>query len=866
MVVDFTSPPGSIPEIVMPSCRFVSILILFGALFDSGFERHELCAAEEPRERPALRDLRVERVGEAARIAFSATISTDVEVAVLDAKDRVVRHLAAGVVGDGVESPPPLKPGLAQRLDWDGRDDAGRPAQGGPFRVRVRAGMQCRFGRIIGGRPDVGSVAQMPYRAPVNGLVTDAQGNLYVKLMSSVGSHGNSGRWPWHVRKFDRNGKYVSTILPYSASTPPEKASGMTLLDAGNGRFTPANQNSLYPVFYQFGNEILPRLQDGKVVFSSSEEFRLTFFALDGSNALSTVAMWPEKSRPKMPRWLDIQVALSPDGRTAYYSNLAGTPYDGRKPDDVDPAWPQGRVYRHDLSRADALPTPFFDLELPDFEKAPYWMPSAWDKKTAASGIDVDAAGNVHVGDLVNHQLVEIDPSGRKVGATPVPWPDKVLVSRRGDTRYVVSRKVSRGHLPAATLVKLAGRGADAKVVAELKLEGTVGGSATLDESGDVPVLWLAGDIDDRQTRLIRVEDRGGELAVTGSDFLNSDPDAIGFVGYMDVDREKELVYVTGSGRSVWRYDGRTGKGGLLPIKAVDVAIGPAGMIYAWGTGSYYGPIARYTRDLDPAPLSPDGPHTYGSLYGRAGRGTSVCGLDVDLAGRVFATWGSNDCHIRAYDAEGKLIDSPRKILPADNQKEGEVPAIVSGVVGYGGSLRLDAAGNIYVLQHGLPADFVPPRGWESDEAFRVAVGTVYKFGPQGGSFVQGPGNVKEATGSLATYPACGPVSRWRSDGSCACTKPRFDVDEYGRLYLPNGITFNVSVRDNANREIVGFGSYGNFDDQGPGGAKASPEIPLGWPIGAAATDEHIYVGDCLNHRIVRVDKTFDASAIAAVP
>ena len=72
---------------------------------------------------------------------------------------------------------------------------------------------------------------------------------------SSVGSHGNSGLWPWHVRQFDKSGRYVKTILPYPPSTDPAKASGMALLDCGDGAFTPANQNSLYPVFYVFGDE-----------------------------------------------------------------------------------------------------------------------------------------------------------------------------------------------------------------------------------------------------------------------------------------------------------------------------------------------------------------------------------------------------------------------------------------------------------------------------------------------------------------------------------------------------------------------------------------------------------------------------------
>src|SRR6185295_15672680 len=132
----------------------------------------------------------------------------------------------------------------------------------------------------------------------------------------------------------------------------------------------------------------------------------------------------------------------------------------------------------------------FFDLQLP---AEGYWMPSAWDKKTAASGIDTDARGNILVGDLVNQEVVELSPEGKKLSSTKVAWPDKVLVSRKTGALYVVSRMVSRGGLPPAVLSKITGRGEGAKVVAELPLKGTVGGAAALDESGDATVLWLAG-------------------------------------------------------------------------------------------------------------------------------------------------------------------------------------------------------------------------------------------------------------------------------------------------------------------------------------------------------------------------------------
>jgi hypothetical protein len=798
----------------------------------------------------------VTRDGEQFTISFAVNAPTDVEVALVNNEGRVVRHLAAGVLGAKNPPPPPLQPGLEQRLTWDGNDDSGKPAPRN-VQVRVRAGTRVRFGRMIGGSPYTGSVSMMPYRASVNGLVVNKQGNLLVHMMSDVGSHGNSGKWPWHLRMFDRDGTYLRTLLPYPPSTKADQASGYTLLPA-DGRFVPANQSSLYPVFTALGNEIVPRLSAGRVVFVHTEARELNFLAIDGSNRLETRPMWPAASKLNCPSWLDIQVALSPDGKTAYYSNVAGVKYDGRHPDEIDPNWPQGRIYRHDLTKTESVPEPLVDLTLPDFAQQPYWMPSAWDKKTAAAGIDTDAQGNVLVCDLVNQQVVEISPQGKKLSTTSIPWPDKVMVSRKTGDLYVVSRKVSRGALPPATLSKISGRGSQAKVVATLPLEGIVGGGYTLDESGDVPILWLAGPSRNAQretSTLIRVEDRGAELVVTGDKFLNRDPAAITFVGYMDVDREAELVYVT-----------RSGEGGPLEIRAVDVAIGPRGDIYAFGSpGGFEGPITRFTRDLKPSPLPASEDNTFGYIYGRAGRGISMCGMDVDPSGKVYATFGSNECHVRVYDAEGRLVDFPRKQKVLEKGGT-EAPVAISGVTGFGGSLRVDRAGNMYLLQGGLPLEFEFPSGFEADEAFRHAVGTIYKFPPTGGEVHSTLNKVKSVSGAVAHYAGCGPVSQWRAVGSCVCTKPRFDVDDYGRLYIPNGITYSVSVRDNADNEIVRFGGYGNFDCQGPGSAHPDPEIPLGWAVAVAASDRHIYVGDCLNHRLVRVDRLFAAEAIVKIP
>src|SRR6185436_995054 len=125
------------------------------------------------------------RDGNATAVTFALNRASDIEVSVLDAKGQVVRHLAAGVLGGKNPPPPPLQPGLEQKIAWDGRNDAGAEATGGPFKIRVRAGMSVVFCRFLGGSPYTGGIVQMPYRAPVNGLVLDAEGNLIVKMMSA---------------------------------------------------------------------------------------------------------------------------------------------------------------------------------------------------------------------------------------------------------------------------------------------------------------------------------------------------------------------------------------------------------------------------------------------------------------------------------------------------------------------------------------------------------------------------------------------------------------------------------------------------------------------------------------------------------
>ncbi|HOX08471.1 MAG TPA: hypothetical protein PK280_18895, partial [Planctomycetota bacterium] len=59
------------------------------------------------------------RAGDKVTVEFAVDRETDVAVFIEDGAGKVVRHLVAGVLGKN--PPPPLKPGLAQSVEWDGK-------------------------------------------------------------------------------------------------------------------------------------------------------------------------------------------------------------------------------------------------------------------------------------------------------------------------------------------------------------------------------------------------------------------------------------------------------------------------------------------------------------------------------------------------------------------------------------------------------------------------------------------------------------------------------------------------------------------------------------------------------------------------
>jgi len=266
-----------------------------------------------------------------AEISFAASAATDVEVAIVDAKENVVRHLAAGVLGGKLAPPPPLKEGLAQTIAWDGKDDFAKPApaDGGPFKVRVRLGMGAKFARCIG---------EDPYQTgAINSITVDETGQLYVM------THGGDTNMNYDtLRVFAADGSYVRTLLPLAADTPPEAAKGFANWDEQAKTLRPINRSNTNPSFapWTVGAHIVSASSKAGIVLT--HETSVYRIDVKGGNLQGPMPMWSPKAGLKNPAWNIPQLAVSPDGRYIYYANVAGTVYQPKSINDIDPKWPQG--------------------------------------------------------------------------------------------------------------------------------------------------------------------------------------------------------------------------------------------------------------------------------------------------------------------------------------------------------------------------------------------------------------------------------------------------------------------------------------------------------------------------------------------
>ncbi len=754
------------------------------------------------------------KVGEKTKIAFAVSAPTDVAVYVEDAKGDVVRHLVAGVLGGANPPPAPLKPGLAQEVEWDGKADYGKPAEGGPFKVRVGLGLTPQYGGIVhSALPDMRQAAA---------LATGPDGTLYVSVGGLRGLAGS--RW----RAFSRDGKYLGAL-----STPPGKRAAEYFgWSSETGEPDPTHYESEKHMNSGWiftggapGSDAVVVGPEGKYLYQLGggtppcvNRYPLTA-EIPKAGKLS-VKLEGIGAQDIMGSSLCAQgaIALSSDGKSLYLGGLASDK--NRNPDARKP-FPA--VVRIDCPERTNAKVFFGDPAATGTDQTHLGG--------AASGLAVDGHGLLFVADPGNARVVAIsEKDGKYQGEIPVKEPSRLGFCARTRALYVLcanrkSQKLVRLTVPAgasaATLKALA-------PTATLPLREQPNAFLAVDSSAGPTVIWVGGS----WQPTVRVEDSGSgakfdkvEPVAAPPNSTKWDQDNIPFSD-LQVDRLRKEIYcrVGGNGRSRLRYNETQDKLEVVEVPTLFMQGGgtglhlvpsPGGDLYGKQWGSYFyrwdrdgkykafsAPRRVTEEDLKVAARPEPLPKAYISNQFVSNVPVAMSVLPHTLAAR----W--SDGHVFSIEpyrwqgksVGGRTLKALHEYLPGGERVTKPDSPIIWKLSDATLGPRFDAAGNIYV------AEAVRPDGWimppDLAEVYKSKGIEVKLNGPRGGHYTgyEGtPGIAASIYGSIVKFTPKGGMVHWDKDpkkGPNACGmepfigEPKLHPDlkkvtvEYGGRYV----------------------------------------------------------------------------------
>jgi len=862
----------------------------------------------------------VTRTGDKICIDFAVDREADVAVYIENADGGIVRHLAAGVLGKN--PPEPLKAGsLDQSIEWDGKDDAGKPAVGAPFKAQVCLGLAIRYAGIaFSDKPSPANLVD------VMGMAVGPDGRLYVL----------AHRWIRYVafstavHVFRRDGSYERTIKPFPSDTTAEAV-------RPTGAFW-TTENGLVPLIYRAlweGPRFYPNfdiqhqpvvMPDGKLVLAVAPG-NLAILDRDGG------IPGPTYAGPRLVGQEEFTAPL-PNSTGGFVSfNMPYLAVDSQAKN----------VYLTGIGKMKSIPNAggraFNDHAL---YRAPFPQrgpaePVFGDPAAAANddkhlndprGVAVDGRGHVLVADLANNRVVVLNEKDMAfAGAFPVEAPFWVAVHRKTGAIYVGARQTSVLKFSSWPNPVETARTDFAALLAKIYVNRRAATPLhlALDDGADKPLLWAAcGGLP------LRMEDQGSSfsepqpIAASESIYpwnLSTDP------------LRREVSCQLASNGALAILDEAAQK--VAQVRGVadgsrSFRLGPDGLLYGqhhWGATK----LARFDRagKQVPFPATADNKELKGALDNRP-EGTTYWPRDfgLDPSGNIYVKNRSKEYHglmtVEQYGPDGSL-------------KRTAIWASADGALGP----RIDRQGNLYMAEVVKPvgqpypelfkgrlvagtidgsSGFTLQSGFASmDREYSWMYGSVIKYGPKGGAvwFPNRPqpfdGECKldptlakqpvigmrganvvdgvELQGALWLRPGYAYLADMAGSGTdrCHCTASDFDVDPFGRVFFPNQGLFRVEVLDTNGNFITSVGGYGNQDCCGPdsyvldpagnffrprqaGDPKdllspfAKPEMAFNWFTGMAVTDKYLYVADGNNRRVLRGLLGYATTAMVAVP
>ncbi len=814
---------------------------------------------------------------------FELDTLSDVDVAIVDpAKNIVVRHLAAGVLGP--KAPPPFAVNSrSQKLEWDGKDDShAKVLKPEALVLRVRAGMGVALEQIVGGDPyayfseEIGHNDHSPFG--INGLEAKPDGRVYV-----LGHSSNLG--PPALRQYDINGNYLQTVFPPPAGKDIKQMRGWGINIKSDGTYTPKfnrlTDPSLTTTFLDTSNGGMARL------FPTPDKTRLTLWNTGFSGAtFDLMNINPDGTIPEAPaeRLLgplvkDPSLSLrpvapnshfansllgpvftcpTPDGKHFYLSGIyaATTIYGSEKEVKNEGFWRDGQIWKVDRETRTAKV--FFSLD-------PKAIPlTAKDRKAALGGtrsyaalhgMATDKDENVFICDRLNKRVVVLDRKAKIIREIPVEYPDAIALSTRTGAIYVTTRfgdeLSGRGQV---NLLKFNDWRKDDRPAVNEKVSATgytghhKHSYVVVCDTDTASNVWVA--YTEMPVRIYRDDDKGFRLF---KDF-NRVEDAQKCLGFdrMVVDQLTEEVYVLDDHASVWKVgDWKKPRFVKVPVKTASIAIDSLNRhLYARtladGSSSYsVGKVARFNLDRE---------------YTPANFGDTKTNRLTPSFHHEWCFTGNGDKGIAiAPNGNVAVVGDPKDGLRVFAGTEAKVPweaTTIAKLPDAAGGVRFDLHGNLYVGYVDKKPTAIM-KGFEGDR-FAEAMGRIHKFTPTG---TMESGNLfpKVPAGPSTIYD----VQFGAFNCDCITRTPRFSVDGFGRIYYPTNIAQRVTVMDNSGNEILHFGTYGNRDSMGglAGDRVPTQGIPLAFPNSVEATDNYIYVADMVNLRLLRIKKNFKIEA-----
>jgi hypothetical protein len=203
--------------------------------------------------------------------------------------------------------------------------------------------------------------------------------------------------------------------------------------------------------------------------------------------------------------------------------------------------------------------------------------------------------------------------------------------------------------------------------------------------------------------------------------------------------------------------------------------------------------------------------------------------------------------------------------------REGFQPWLLrSGKTASGGHFacfRVDTKGKVYIATGGTPKGVAAPKKYGSIIKLNLDDRWIDAFSLPMGAAPKDPEELKKGIewkrGNFTPrIEKCySGIMSWLVTG-CACTVGTiFDLDEYGRLYIPDAGRESVVVLDNEGNEILRLKKTVSAGAQGQ-----DRPIHVGWPHRVAATRKAIYFGEGLSRRVIRVKLGYAAQATCKVP